>query len=189
MKVEPVKTKTNFVKRYDAGEFGNASPTWKTIADFLQATTPFTRDGVMFHIRNRVKGGPTWYNVDGYDLPHVWEQCCRAGAYPADLYISAMAPTDKTQFQGEVMLTEECMEVFGSTIRKPMRDALKEQPVHLKGLVASLTLKTYMNARSWDWLNELFDNYPEHVIEFSCYSHCWGTVPGFNTVFWEVRQY
>jgi len=85
----PVLTKNDFVKRYQKMEFGNASPTWKDIAAFLrEVDIDWEKDGQMlFHIRNRVKGGPTWYNVRGTDLPTVWEQCVRDGANVKDLYI------------------------------------------------------------------------------------------------------
>ena len=59
----------------------------------------------------------------------------------------------------------------------------------LRGLSATQILQAKMNDLSWQWLNYLLEEYPDHVVEFSCFSKCWGTVPGYNTVFWEVRRY
>ena len=185
----PVKTKNNFVARYEKGEFGNASPTWNGISEFLQSQQ-IQNNERLYHIRNRVKGGSTWYDVPGYYLPEKWEQICMDGeADPKNLYISEMAPTELTVMQGEVMLTEKGMTLTASYLNRPMREALKESSFHRTGLRASLQLRVYFNALSWDWINVLFDRYPDHVIEFSCYSRCWGTLAGYNVVFWEVRKY
>jgi len=187
----PVLTKNDFVKRYEEGEFGNASPTWNDISSFLkEVDLSWEKDGqVLYHIRNRVKGGPTWYNVHGVNLPVTWEQCVRGGANVKDLYVSEMAPTELTTMQGEVMFTPEGMSLFYSFVKKPMREALKENSKNAHRLTARVLLETFMNAKSLDWLNELFDRYPEHVVEFSCYNRCWGTLSGFNTVYWEIRKY
>ena len=72
---------------------------------------------------------------------------------------------------------------------KPMRDALKEERLTAWDLKALSLVALHMNPKSIDWLNILFQRYPGHVIEFSVYEQNWGTLAGFNTVFWEVRNY
>ena len=42
---------------------------------------------------------------------------------------------------------------------------------------------------SVEWIYELLENYPDHVIEFNCFTEPWGTLPGYNVVFWEGRSY
>lgn len=181
---QPVLTKVDFVKRYAAGEFGNAAPTWNDAEDFL-------RRGYqdLCHIRNRVAGGPTWYNVRANRVYALWYEIKGSGIDPSTLYISAMAPTAKTLFQGEVMQTEKGLSLFYSSIAKPMREALAESSKTVVGWRASALLHYYMDERSYDWLQVLLDRYPFHVIEFSTYGVQWGTVSGYNTVFWEVRLY
>lgn len=182
----PVLTKRDFVRRYKAGEFGNAAPTWDTIKEFLESGY----DLGPIHIRNRITGADTWYNLEPGDVPLVWEAICRKGFKPDDLYLSAMAPTEKTMFQGEALQTPEGLKVTYTFCRKPMRDALKESCLYATGIRANTLLKDYLCANSYEWLQTLFDRYPEHVVEFSVYRRCWGTLyPRFNTVFWEVRKY
>lgn len=106
------------------------------------------------------------------------------------LYVSAMAPTELTTFQGEVQESNiGWLNLYFSTVPKPMRASLVEGGRQVSGLLAKTLLDHFMDGRSRRWLDWLLYAYPGHVIEFSCYKQCWGTLPGHNTVFWEVRKY
>ena len=182
----PVRNKRDFVRRYEIGEFGNRSPTWNTLTEFLNSN--FCGD--LIHIRNKVTGGRTWYNVSSNDVDLYWQEAVNSGLSPNDLYISAMAPTEKTVLQGEVMQTERGgITLYYSQIAKPMREALKESSSTVFGSTAQKFLQTYLCGNSYEWLQTLLERYPYHVIEFSAYKESWGVLPGFNTVFWEVRLY
>ena len=180
----PVKTKRDMVRRYQAGEFGNHSPSWDSYLDWAKehlGTDKFE----LFHIRNRIAGGPTWYNVAKYLMADTWAAALRKS--PSNLlYISSMAPTHL--LNGELMRTHEGLVLFYSAVQKPMRDSLKEGGREAKGLTAKLILQYYMNQRSYDWTMLLLDRYPDHVIEFTVVDRCWGTVPGFNALWWEIRR-
>jgi len=201
MKSNPVLTKKDFVRRYAKGEFGNASPTWLNVSHFLRdnRTEGFYLRGDsdrhpnyverLFHIRNRVKGGPTWYNVKARNVTVVWEQCLREGCDRKDLYISEMAPTERTTLQGELMYTDIGLQLYGTKVKKPMRDALKEHAFTLPPITALAAMRMYMDPISVDWIHILFERFPDHVVEFSVYNKSWGTVPHVNTVIWEVRKY
>ena len=182
----PVLTKKDFVRRYAAGEFGNASPTWSNYRDW--AADVGWRYGELFHIRNRIVGGPTWYNVPVADLRAAWNSAV-APCGSSLLYISAMAPTEKTLFQGEVMRGLKHLDLTFTTVAKPMRDALRERVETVSGIIALELLRHFLCPNSYDWLWHLLDEYRDHVVEFSTYNVNWGTLPNFNTVFWEVRKY
>lgn len=179
-------SKRDFVRRYAAGEFGNASPTWATYDRWYSDRG--WRYGDLFHVRNRIAGGQTWYNVPRQELGNAWACACgKTGAH--NLYISAMAPTERTVLQGEVQEGLWGLDLTYTRVRKPMRDALREDSHQVSGLRSRLLLRGAMDQRSYEWLEYLLDAYSGHVVEFSCYETCWGTVPGYNTVFWEVRLY
>lgn len=197
----PVLHKKDFVERYKRGEFGNASPTWHSIEEWLDwvdslpnplallgCSMPLSSLG-NFHIRNRIAQGVTWYNVPADQLDIVWDIAMhRVGA--ENLYISAMAPHDKNLIQGEVWQnTEHLWLTYSTMVGNPMRDVLREEPRHATGLNAARILRHYLCPNSWEWLNQLLDNYPSHVIEFSTFSVEWGTIPHYNTVWWEIRNY
>lgn len=188
--MSPVLTKTDFVRRYNAGEFGNRSPSWSTIEEFESChSTPESLTG-LYHLRNRVAGGPTRYNVSAktFKDDFLW-MTVEQGVRLRDIYVSEMCPTHLTQIQGEVMRTPEGLYLYYSQIKKPMRDSLKEGGREAKGLRAKMLLEHFMDTNSYEWLNTLLDQYPDHVVEFTTLSKCWGTNPGYNTLFWEVRYY
>ena len=185
----PVLTKRDFVRRYSANEFGNRAPTWDTFDEFLASRCDLQLNA-LYHIRNRVAGGKTWYNVPGRFVSDVYHSEVLGGGIPPNqVYFSAMAPTEKTLIQGEVLQRYNGLHFVCSTVRKPMRDALSEQWTEAVGVRAVALLRHFLNAASYDWLETLLERYPEHVIEISVYDTCWGTVPGHNTVVWEVRNY
>jgi hypothetical protein len=187
--MNPVNSKSDFVRRYLEGEFGNAAPSWNSLAEWWQEEpVPWIRYGRNFHVRNRVVGGPTYYNLDAGILSQFWPDICReCGEH--NLYISAMAPTHLTLIQGEVQRGIWGLDLTYSTVRLPMRDSLRAGATYTNSLKAQVLLQYYMNQQSYEWLQYLLENYDNHVIEFSVYDCEWGTVPGQNAVWWEVRKY
>lgn len=178
----PVLTKSDFVRRYQSGEFGNAAPTWGTLEEYLASGYRG-----LIHIRNRVANADTWYNVRREDARATWNLAISRGYAPEQLYVSAMAPTERTLIQGEVQRGVGGLDLTYTTVAQPMRDALREKTQYLHGAQATVLLQFFMNEYSWDWLCTLLDCYPDHVVEFSVYGVEWGTVSGHNTVFWEIR--
>lgn len=184
-KPPPVLTKTDFARRYKAGEFGNSSPTWNDFDEWDMQCYPPDQ---LFHVRNRIAGAHTWYDVSLAEMWFVWHKACIAYA-PEHLYISAMCPTERTLIQGEVMRWNRELEFYYTTVKKPMRDALKEQSQTAYGITAKNLLLANLNTASYEWLQHLLDVYPDHVVEITALDCCWGTEPGFNTLYWEVRRY
>jgi hypothetical protein len=177
---KPVLTKYDFVRRYETGEFGNHASTWHCPHCFN-----INYRGLV-HLRNRTAGGITYYNLHPYKALILWMQQNN----PFNWFISAMAPTEQTLLQGEVCETPYGgLELLYTTVAKPMREALAEQQKTVRGLTAKVILETYLCPNSLEWLYELFRRYPLHVVEFSTYGCNWGTLPNFNTVFWEIRLY
>jgi hypothetical protein len=166
-----------------SGEFGNKGPNWDTMEEFLASGY-----AGLVHLRNRRAGGPTYYNVPAAEVVRKWKE---TGAIdePSQWYLAAMAPTDKTLFQGEVQQTPLGLSLYYSTVVKPMRDSLREGGQQVQGIISVSLLKHYLCHNSLDWLYVLLERYPDHVVEFSTYGVNWGTLPGFNTVIWEVRMY
>lgn|SRR5437868_5487340 len=192
MEFPPVRTKTDFCRRYLLGEFGNHSPSWDTYEEFLKEWIDFNgylvadykEDPRLYHLRNRVAGGITHYNLQWpVAASRWWEQ-----EHKDSWYCSEMCPTAKTILQGEVMETERGLYLYSSTLALPMRLALSLGE-HSYGIIAVTLLRQHFCANSYEWLMTLLERYPGHVVEFTTLSTNWGTVPHYNTVFWEVRNY
>lgn len=182
---KPVLTKGDFVRRYKAGEFGNASITWNSVPEYLASDYKYP-----VHFRNRVANGLTWYNVEWQHAVPLYARILSEGVKSDDIYVSAMAPHHLNVIQGEVQRSNKHIDLFYSTAPDvPMRDALNQGAQQVHGATARLLLRFYLNQRSYEWLEWLLDSYPNHVVEFSVFQKCWGTIPGHNTVFWEVRKY
>jgi len=180
----PVLSKADFSCRYAAGEFGNASPSWQNPSQFLDDY----KYGRLYHLRNRQRAGESYYNLQPGPCYSSWMM----KPNPEHWYVSEMAPTERTLFQGEVMQPvdgKKCLDLLFTTVRKPMRPALQEKAKRVDGLLAISWLRSMLCPNSYEWLQVLLDRYPGHVVEFSTYEIKWGTLPGFNTVFWEVRNY
>lgn len=177
----PVLAKKDFTLRYERGEFGNKSPTWLNPADFM-------RSGYLglVHLRNKIAGGETHYNLSRNECLAKWLWFVNR----EDWYVSAMAPTKLTLLQGEVQRGDHNgLDLYYTTVAKPMREALAVWARQVSGTIALSILQRFLCPNSCEWINVLLDRYPDHVIEFSCYDCEWGTLPGFNTVFWEIRKY
>ena len=176
-----VLTKRDFVRRFLRNEFGNRTRTWDTLEEFLAS-------GYMglVHIRNRIAGGPTYYNIAPEDLPAKFEQCLNIQPW-STWYLAEMAP-NCTIFQGEIQQGIGGYDLTYSLVNKPMREALRKQTLYVHGLRARLLMEHYLDPGDWDWIKSLMDEYENHVVEFSTYAVQCGTLDR-TTVVWEVRKY
>lgn len=191
--MNPVLTKADFVRRYMVGEFGNASPTWPNVSEWYASdhwNKPPHNETKLYNLRNWRLGGRCLYDLEPEQIIRYGKTLVREES-DGQFYVSAMAPSHATLIQGEVLWDKQYpeMALTYSHVRAPMRDALRESCLTALGLRARLLLRHFLCSNSHAWLFHLFKTYPEHVIEFSVYDRFWGTVPRFNTVFWEVRKY
>lgn len=185
----PVKTKADFVTRFIAGEFGNRPPVWPSIKEYLASDY----QGLV-HLRSRHPADTSYYDVPRYQVAELWSSLTLAYR-EADYYISAMIPKEVERtllIQGEVCQTigsNAGLALLYTTVALNMREALAERSTNIEGVRASIMLMYWLCPNSYEWLMELLNRYPQHVVEFSTYGRNTGVLPGFNTVFWEVRQY
>lgn len=181
----PVLTKADFVRRYHAGEFGNRPPEWLTLDEVLASGY---RDPV--HIRNRVAGGPTWYDVEAADLTDVVGELVRSGAASeSSLYYAAMGRDEWRTLQGYTVQGLRGLDLWYTLTQKPLRTALSEESYNVSGVCATVLLRAYLCPNSLEWLDHLIKEYPGHAVEFTVWDRNWGLLPNFNTMFWEVRAY
>lgn len=187
----PVLTKRDFSSRFVANEFGNRTPTWETPDELLEYGRRFPRSSPvpgLYHLRNRVPGGKTYYNLQ-------WSACVAAWLGQPDRggwYVGQMIPPEverTLRLQGEVRRAPWGLDLTYTRVKKPMRDALRERTETASGIIALELLRGSLGARDYDWLEVLLDRYDEHVVEFSSYGIEYGTLPGYSTVYWEVRAY
>jgi hypothetical protein len=138
-----------------------------------------------------VAGGPTYYKLFGPEIIRQYHRCLANGDKPDSYYVSEQVPEHVEQsirLQGEVILSSWGYELTYSTVKKPMRDALREETLTARGLGALMLLRGALDAEDFDWLEVLLRRYSGHVVEFSAHGHSWGTLHR-PMVVWEVRSY
>jgi hypothetical protein len=116
----------------------------------------------------------------------------------------AAAPHERLTFQGEVAATERGLDLRYSFVQMHQQRLWElDQPgvvQYATGLRASALLQKYMDASSWEMLNEILScqlgdnnsygnpllNFTYPTVEFSCFDIPVGVL-GWNTLFWECR--
>ncbi len=160
---------------------------WDSVEDYLKSD----HTG-MVHLRNRIIGGPTWYNLNGpLELVEKYRQ--QLLTTPASQwYVGEMIPTEVEKqllIQGEVQQSTRYIDLYYSRVAEPMRSSLAKGGIQCSGLRAVNLLKSSLDPSSYDWIMELLNIYPDHVVEFSCYRTNIGILRGMNCVVWETRLY
>jgi len=181
--------KTEFYRRYLAGEFGNQPRTWGTWeelrdSDYKGRVT----------IRDMTPGGPCHYYIETEDL--------RAGIIPAGVNLSRVRfnesmPDSLLSLQGNVWYDETGLRLDYSMLPDiGHRQAVRQPWIReAKGRHALSLLQQHLTPSSMSDLEELWKLYPGVVtkpgpiIEFSAYRVPVGKLPHRNTVFWECRDY
>lgn len=174
--------KEEMYARYHDGLFGNRLRSWTSLEEYLASGY----QGLV-GIRSTTAGGQCVYNVEPTNVPATVARVSAGGS----VHISEMAPhTQHGTISGEVMRSEFGLMLKYSTVRKPMREALEEELLLAVGLRAKLLLQQNCDFESYEQLMLLLDElYPDHIVEFSCFSTFVGLIPRRNTLIWEVRRY
>lgn len=103
-------------------------------------------------------------------------------------YVYAMAPDTRLVLQGEVMRSERGLHLrYNTAPGFGMREAYPIMQ-EVSGLKAKLLIERHLDANSREYLFDILDLYPDAVVEFTAYDHSVGRL-GWNTLFWEIREY
>lgn len=146
-------------------------------------------------VRNCIAGGDT--RVQRYRLlpRKATEHCLRLLrshiVEPGQLLLDESAPDDVVQLQAEVMNDERFLWIRYLTAPRATGIGMRQAYPLMSfadGLHAVSILKRQLDANSWEQLCWILRAYPDSVVELSSYSCSLGVL-GWNTIFWEVRNY
>lgn len=182
-----IRNKNQFVSQFQRGVFGNATPTWDSVALWYE-DNHWDRTG-LYHLRNRIPGGQTWYGLSFSTLNKLAVEDGGQWCHASNWYVSQMAPMHDVLLQGEVSRTAAGLSLRYTRQPLPMRDAFAKSEEQAYGLRARSMLQAAMDPGSYDWMETLLEEYPNHILEFSSFKYPWGTLRalGYATVWWEVR--
>lgn len=178
------KTKAEMYRRLRAGEFGNTLRVWDTIEDVIDSGY----DGELgLRCVGSGGGGPFIPNLTIIEA--MFRGAILAKAHKV-LYCEA-SPDEhlivNAELIGQSYLGGPRLEY--STVKKPMRDALRDQRLHAQGPLCVYILRHVLSGQSYDDVCWLMDTFPDAVIELSVFSTFLGPLRGRNHVIWEVRDY
>lgn len=164
------------------GRLGNYVETWDSVPKAIVAGA-FVNDGTVM-IRSMVPNGPNKANLEaGSALEFQYELFCKG----VEFVVQPMLNDQWRTVQGE-LIYEPDLKMWWSTMKRPMRQALREEPRWSNGAETMSVLAHYMDASSFADVFEIMDKYPNAVVEFGCFDRGVGVLRR-NTIIWEVREY
>lgn len=167
---------------YNSNYFGNKTQTWNTPEEIIKSNWKG-----LICIRSK-KGIDRKFVIYNVNLNSGLEILKQRNIPLSQVIFNQPMPDEYLTIQGEVMRLETGLYLRYTQIKKPMNLALTEQDLTIQGLKAKFLLQKYLDAKSYENLMNLLEEFPESVIEFSTYSRGVGNLKT-NTVFWEVRNY
>lgn len=183
-------SKADFFRRFYADEFGNRCPIWFDYDQWARiywcTAKASAESDARFMIRSQRPGGLMLPNLQPYEVANAW----LTHGSREQMSISLMSPHHRQTINGELSADHRGLCLFYSHVREPMRSSLAKGGRQVYGLRARHVLEHELHEPSdLDHLYRLLACYPGHVIEFTAFEVCWGTVPRSKCVIWEVRKY
>lgn len=179
-----IRSKAEYYELFERGVLGNRTQTWPSLKHLIWSN-------FRGNVTVRYKGVDSRFHQPNCTVPQAVAFCNSAIQQGAkwENFTFAEAPPDRVRiFQGEVMRSDRYLNLYYSTLALPMREALRREGQEVQGLRAVLLLRSNLDPADYDWLWELFDTYPDAVIELSTFLWSTGTLRR-RTIFWEVRNY
>lgn len=167
---------------YSRGLFGNRLHHWNSVDEWME---DYEAGNISVGFRRKDIPGayaPTYneFMVMWCENDHTdWDKLC----------VSEISSDEHTLLMAEVSRSENYFDMTYSFEKQKMKPAFKKSENYATGHTALCILKTFLDPSSYDDLMELFDTYPDSVIELSAFSKDVGIVPHRNTIIWEVRNY
>jgi hypothetical protein len=172
---EPIRNKTTMFRLLRAGAFGNTMRTWDDPESFR--ASGYTGSTSLRGLR------------PGLPFLHAMSPEEALARWTADYLFAEAAPDERVVMHGEIMHGCNGIVLSYSRVRANQREAFRQERIERCGSVALHLLRLWADPSSAEDILALLDLYPDHVVEFTVYDRCLGTVPGRNTITWEVRAY
>ena len=171
-----VRNKQEFYRLWRLGTFGNRLRSWEDLESFEESGYAGAT-GLRFL-------QPGKQMIELREGQALVKKRFKEGVH----IICEAAPDDRLTIQGEIQRSPRFYDLRYSTMPGyRMPEGLRRFQKHAFSLNAKAQVQTRMDPSSWDDLQEILDDCPNAVVEFSCYEIWVGDCRGRNTLFWEVR--
>ncbi|MEK6827472.1 MAG: hypothetical protein AABX99_03245 [Nanoarchaeota archaeon] len=180
-------SKLEYYVLYERGFFGNKALTWDSTEEIENSGW---KGKICIRGRKGIARSKARFNFTLKETTDYVEQLRKEGIPKKALVFNQSMPDEHLTIQGEIMRkTPEIYALTYTTIKKPMNRAFEEETLYANGLTALNLMKGNLFPSSYEDLQELFDLFPDSIIEFSAYDIEVGNLQGRNTIMWEVRNY
>lgn len=178
-----VRRKRQMYRMLAEGRFGNTINQYSSVKEWQASGED--RLYPYWGVRTKTPGGPCRLNCPAGE---VADTVASFSPHPPNISVMISSVGNVT-FLGELMDAAGGLVLTGKEHPPRVHDWRPEmrQPTTWTGVAVPLTLRKHLNPSSHADLMELLVQYPGHVYEFSCLDVNYGTVPGRNTIIWEVR--
>ena len=162
------------------GAFGNTPETWRTARELIESGY----SGEV-GIRNFGISGSFYPHLSVLTALMIFEHIKFCGQRAI---FSESAPDHLRTIQGEVCEYGGQIYFDYSFEKTNLRAAMKNATRSV-GLAARTILRSYLSPSSYEDLMAVLEVYPGHVVEFTAFESCVGSLRGRNSYTWEVRNY
>ena len=191
-----IKTKKDFYRLYQPYRLGNsirqyAWDQWLQL--YLSDEVP--KDVFGWAVRVKIPDNPYMrYEMTAQEChDYAFDLIEMSGLTSTDIQVSELAPDHKLILQGHVQrgtafVHGEFVDTFFADPAKNRMRASMDRFRSMRGLAYWQKLRQAMDEPSFDQLREIWDEYPDSIVEYAVYSIPVG-IMGINTIIWEVRDY
>ena len=185
-----IPDKATYYRLSNAMKLGNTLPVWGSIEEIIADEY----DGLVAIRMQGPNGGREFIpNLTITQASARAKAMIERGTDPAHILYQMMdGGGGRRTLTGFVMRTERGYHLEYSFRDELVRDAMAKDHHagnHATGLRAKLMMQAHMEPNDWEDLMDLFDAYPDAIIEFSVFERDLGWAKRRRTIYWEVRHY
>jgi len=176
----PLDRKSEVSRLLRLGLFGNKLRDWPD----PDAVPRILHQSMLFAVRFLEPGRPFRTDMAWPELLRYWTK------HPYPRYVAEAAPHSRILIQGEFARYAFGLPYFFYSFAKtPQREALADHSnCHdAWGSRALEIIRHYLSPQSQAELDDIFEGWPEAVVELSAFDCHLGDRPGRNAIIWEVR--
>lgn len=181
-----IQDKATFYALNRNGCFGNRNLVW----DSLEALRASGYTGlVSLRYAAGAGGGRFKHYIPVPKVEKVIQEWVEEGLNPTKIKLGETVIMKDVIVNGELARLHQGWYLHWSTQKiNPRKALLSPKSYHAFGIRALVRLRRMLDPQSYADLMELFEEFPDSVVEFSCFKHNLGVLER-KLLIWEVRDY
>lgn len=185
---KPIVDKKQMYELLASGLLGNTTQQWFDFWEWNES--PESQKYTWWGVRSLTPGGPCRLNCHREDVGQTVSDFASAG-HQSNISVMLDRICLVTLW-ADIWDSPSGVVVYG--IEDPpeggsWRALMPSQGRHWFGIEARMLLKRHLNPNSLADVEELFEQWPNHVLELSAIDRCMGIREHRNSISWELRAY